>query len=46
MMKRERISVDINSNHEKFNPSVNRFDSIRGVLFKVIWGFWTNFRVI
>jgi hypothetical protein len=38
MIKREKISVDTNSNHEKFNLSVNKFDSIRGVL---LWYFLT-----
>jgi hypothetical protein len=38
MIKREKISVDTNSNHEKFDLSVNKFDSIRGVL---LWYFLT-----
>jgi hypothetical protein len=32
MIKREKISVDTNSNHEKFDLSVNKFDSIKEVL--------------
>jgi hypothetical protein len=46
MIKREKISIDTNSNHEKFDFSVNKFDSIRGVL---LWYFFdtviTEFRV-